>query len=84
MLLNVVGKKRKIYSFENGKSFPGTFLYYSLPAEGVDGEMVEHVWISEKKFPYEEISIGGKYFLEFNRQGKVALFAPAESNGGAR
>lgn len=73
MEIKVIGKRQGI-SKKSGKQY--LQVGYLAPAVNGLGEFGDSIFLDPTEFEYEEIAIGKKYYVEFNRQGFLQSFRP--------
>lgn len=67
----VLGKRPVSFKSDDGKDITGTTLYLGYEEEGVEGMVVDKVFISTAKMPKNDIVVGAEVDVVFNRRGRV-------------
>lgn len=65
-------------SRRTGKDFNFNQIHYLAPARGVEGMAAKTIGLDPKTYPYASIKVGAVYNVEFDEQGYVVAFEPAE------
>lgn len=70
MKIKVIGKNhRKGISNKNGKPYDFIEVHYNGPARGVEGLGALTLCLDPQTYPYDSITVGGDYIVEFDNTG---------------
>lgn len=74
MKVTVVGKEHKEgISKKTGNPYNSNLVHVTYPISGVEGQMVDTVWLDAVSYPLRSIEIGADYNYESFR-GRVVAF----------
>lgn len=69
--MKIIGYQNKDFTFEDGKTVNGYYLYLTEERKNVVGEAVERVFVSSSKLDGYVPSVGDEIYIYYNRYGKV-------------
>lgn len=79
MRITIVGKEHRTGTGRNsGKPYDMSVIYYTVKRTGVEGVVAEEGSINARMMGYADIVVGGAYDLEYNKDGFVEVFVPAQ------
>lgn len=75
MIVTIVGRSHmEGTSKKTNKPYNLNQIHYLGTSRNVDGQAAETAFLSDTEYPYYDIRVGGKYNLEFDRNGYVIGF----------
>ena len=79
MKVTVVGKEFVSgTSRKTGRPFALNLIHLTHKKNGVDGLVVESIWLDPDSFPLGSIAVGGVYDLDRDNRGQILDFAPVK------
>ena len=77
MKIKIVGKAHlKGTSKKTGNPYDFNQVHYTGPARGVEGLSAQTLSLDPQAYPYDSITLGGEYIVEFDNRGYLVDFQP--------
>ena len=77
--MRIVGLEQKTFSFDDGKTVSGLYIYLTDKADNVEGLRTERIFISNAKLQGYSPALGDNINVFYNRFGKVQCIVLADS-----
>ena len=78
MKVKLMGKNhREGTSSKNGRAYNINIIHYLATVRGVEGQAAQTATLDGVEYPYETLSIGAEYVIDYDASGHLIDFAPA-------
>lgn len=71
MKVCLVGKRLVDFTAEDGRRVCGASLYIGYDSDGVEGMVVDKVFVSSELVSAKDLTVGADINIEFNNRGRV-------------
>ena len=71
MKVCLLGKRPVDFTAEDGRRVTGASIYIGYEDDGVEGMVVDKVFVSSEKVALKDLVVGADIDIEFNTKGRV-------------